>query len=191
MFRDENSAARRNSQRARREGGFAGPSHIGPLQMSLWKEQAQPRDEVDPDIKHQLPWLNAHALAELPGPLKRDVKARAVDRFFVNWILYPGPTGTSHGHLHNLPVLYQDAQPGSVLWHAVRAVAFADMRHIWDGGVYFSTEARRSYGAALTGIRAHAANENELTTDQVLAALLLVDSFEVRIPLLCPRIMPT
>jgi hypothetical protein len=180
MFRDETVAARRNSQRARREGSFSGPSRIGPLPMSLWEGQMQTGDSLDPAMKHQLPWLNAHALVGLPGPLRRDVETRAVDRFFVNWILYPGPGGTSHGHLHNLPVLYQDAQPGSVLWHAVRAVAFADMRHFCDGEVSFSVKARRSYGAALAGIRANVANDQELTTDHLLAALLLVDSFEVR-----------
>ena len=147
--------------------------------MSLLEEQAQAVDRANPDTKYQLPWLNTHALAGLPGPLKRDVEARAVDRFFINWILYPGPAGTSHGHLQNLPLLYQDAPSGSVLWHAVRAVAFADVRHVWDGDVSFSVKARRSYGAALAGIRANAANDHEITTDHVLAALLLVDSFEV------------
>ena len=181
MFRNENTTARRNSQRARREGGFSCVCHFGRLPMSLLQDETLATDDVDLDIKHQLPWLNARTLAQLPEPLKRDVEARAVDRFFVNWILYPGPAGTSHGHLHNLPILYQDTKPGSVLWHAVRAVAFADMRHLRHGDILFSTKARLSYGAALAGIRMNAANDRELATDHVLAALLLVDGFEVRV----------
>lgn len=66
----------------------------------------------------------------MPEPLKRDVQSRAVERFFINWILHPGRNGTP-GHMANLPVLYDSAPPESALAHAVRTVAFADVRHTY------------------------------------------------------------
>lgn len=134
-----------------------------------------------PEISWQslFPWLNNRSLAVLPEPLKRDLETRAVDRFFVNWILYPGRDGGSIGHMHDLPKLYHTALPDSVLWHAVRAVAFADLRHTRDHDVPFNLKAQRSYGAALNRIRIAVETGQELLTDDTFSGLLLIDSFEV------------
>jgi hypothetical protein len=37
------------------------------------------------------------AFGEVPGPLKRDVETRAVERFFVNWTLHPSNHGVTPG----------------------------------------------------------------------------------------------
>ena len=182
IFRDENEAAQRNSQRARRElrdGRILAASfNISP--SCAYQEQLTPTsdDDLDQALQQQYQWLTARAFAEVPGPLKRDPEARAVDRFFVNWILYPSNRGESPGYMHDLPMLYLGAPPESVLWCAVRAVAFADMKDARAGPSAFPIRARQHYGAALARMRTVAGNEHELAQDRVLAALLLIDNFE-------------
>ena len=143
------------------------------------------------DLQQQFWWLNRSALATLPEPLKRDVNTRAVDRFFVNWILHPGSSGVSPGHLHDLPLLYKDSAPGSVLWLSVRALAFADMKTVHDGNIPFSVKARKHYGAALIRMREAAMDQQALADDRTLAALLLIDNFEVCQSSLSPKLSNT
>lgn len=52
----------------------------------------------------------------------------------------------------NLPVLYNSAPKDSALGHAVRTVAFADVRHMYELGVSYNSRARQSYGTALSRI---------------------------------------
>ncbi|KAI9737249.1 MAG: hypothetical protein M1818_005781 [Claussenomyces sp. TS43310] len=182
IFRDENEIAQRNSERARREvRGVQVP--VIPLDIipSQATEESQPQastDILDPGLRLQYSWLNDRALAEVPGPLKRDLESRAVDRFFVNWTLYPGNDGASPGHMQSLSPLYFNAPPHSVLWLAVWAVACADMKHEIVGDTPFHIKARQYYGAALSRLRV-VAQEQSLVNDQVLAAILLIDDFAV------------
>ena len=82
--------------------------------------------------------------------------------------------------MSHVPALYYDSESNSVLAYAIQAMAFADVKNANSTeGVSFQTKARRSYGAALKGIRKAAENEQELSSDSSLATLLLVDSFEV------------
>ena len=84
------------------------------------------------------------------------------------------------GHMHHLPSLFYLAPIDSILWHAVRAMAFADVKNARNGeGVPFHIKARASYGMALTRVREAAQDEENLATDDALTALLLLDSFEV------------
>ncbi|KIW26162.1 hypothetical protein, variant [Cladophialophora immunda] len=182
MFRDENEASQKNSERARREvrEGKAPAMSFDVLPSQVLQEQHPQASThvVEPGLLLQYPWLSDRALAEVPGPLKRDVETRAVARFFVNWTLYPGNDGVVPGHMHDLYPLYLSAPPGSVLWLAVRAVACADMRHESVGDTPFHIKARQYYGAALNGLRVVAHEEHRLASDQVLAAILLIDNFE-------------
>ncbi|KAF2673700.1 hypothetical protein BT63DRAFT_431674 [Microthyrium microscopicum] len=184
VFRDENEVAKRNSKRARgergqsfnRSGEASSSSSIVPR-----GRQALAADNV-PDIEtlqRQFLWLNQRALAEIPEPLKRDVETRAIERFFINWTLHPSNDGGSPGHMHNLPALYSATQPDSVLWHAVRAVAFAEVRNQSIDNVPFNVKARQQYGAALNSVRTIVTNENDIANDRVLSAILLLDNFEL------------
>jgi hypothetical protein len=84
--------------------------------------------------------------------------------------------------MSGLPTLVFTAEQGSVLWLAVRAVAFADMRDETSGSVPFHVKARQHYGAALNRMRAVIADgQEDLGSDAVLTAMLLVDNFEVRL----------
>lgn len=76
-------------------------------------------------------------------------------------------------------MLFHDAEHNSVLWLAVRAMAFADMRNQRAENVPFQVKARQHYGAALNGMRAVVADQQDLGDDRVLLAMLLIDNFEV------------
>jgi len=179
IFRDENETAQVGSRRARREPRTRTALYeVGPSR-TIGEEQTR---EETPDLtvlQRHFPWLNAVGLAEVSGPLKRDLETRAVERFFVNWTLYPENDGTSPGHMHNLHSLYSTVLPGSVLWLAVRAVAVADMRRPDGGEIPFHIKARQYYGAALVRLRDVLNEQKEVVDDHVLAALLLIDNFEV------------
>lgn len=59
-------------------------------------------------------------------------------------------------------------------------MAFADIKNARSrDGVPFHIQARRSYGQALTQIRKAAQADQDISSDEVLVALLLIDSFEV------------
>jgi hypothetical protein len=81
--------------------------------------------------------------------------------------------------MHDLPMLYLSAPPDSVLWLAVRAMAFADMRGQNAGDVPFYIKARQHYGAALNRMRMIVHDQQDLADDRILSAILLIDSFEV------------
>ena len=184
IFRDENAVSQRNSERARRRPRTDRipriPLDATPSQAN-WEQQTQASTNVpDSDLQFQYSWLNERSIADVPGPLKKDLETRAVDRFFVNWTLYPLNDEASTGYMHDLPMLYLSAPPKSILWQAVRAVAFADMKHASAGESNFYIMARQHYGATLSRIRAAALEEQELANDYVLAAILLIDNFEVR-----------
>lgn len=174
VFRSENAVAQRNSRRAR------GESSIN-RSISTYAADAQTEAVTAPslpttypsydDLKRWYPWLSARALAHPPEPLKRAIETRAVERVFVDWILFPRSDGLSPGYMHDFPKLYSEAEPGSVLWFAVRALAFADLK---DAGA-----ARRAYGSALNRLQRIATNDQEFSSNHVLAALLLIDNFEV------------
>jgi hypothetical protein len=84
-----------------------------------------------------------------------------------------------HGYMHDLPMLFYTAQPDSVLWHAVRALAFAGLRNQITGTTPFYIKARQQYGAALNSIRKVIDDQNDLADDRILSAMLLIDNFEV------------
>ncbi|ORY56412.1 uncharacterized protein BCR38DRAFT_469504 [Pseudomassariella vexata] len=184
IFRDENEEAQRNSARARGEKRY-----LGGLQAAFsWELQTSPYNPRTTDdaaiIYQQYPWPNASALSSIvPPSLQLDLDTCALDRFFVNWTLHPCNHGVSPGHMDQLPRLYLSAAPGSVLWHAIRAVAFADMRYRTisaRGETPFHIRAWQQYGEALKAMRALALGVNEgVADDSCLAAILLIDNFEL------------
>ena len=173
LFFNENDRARRNSQRARGECGQRA------IQLPIVSGQVLQIRPLVTSPQHEHPWFKRTALNDIPGPLKRDLETRAVDRFFVNWTLYPRNDGMSLGYMYDLPTLYNSAPSESTLWHAIRAIAFADIKYERDKDVTFSYKARKSYGAALKSIRQIATDDQILLSDTILAALLLIDEFEI------------
>ena len=149
--------------------------------IPVQEQQTQGYTNVRDPILHQLySWLNDRALRDIPNHLQEDLESRAVDRFFVNWTLYPSNDGVLLGFMHYLPTLYLIAPPGSILWLAVRTLAFADLRHQRTGDSSFLTKTLEYYGAALTLLKTLADDEQSLDNGHVLAAILLIDNFEVQ-----------
>lgn len=183
VFRDENETARRNSERARR----VLPNHSSVpliLQASNSPDLMRPAFQVGPDVSlgQSYPWLNDRSLSQIPSVILRDIDTRAVERFFINWTLNPDNDGISPGHMSDLPFLYSKSSQNSMLWFAVRAVAFADMYRHSIGNYSFSNKALQHYGAALNRLRTLTQEKEWLSDDSVLAALLLIDNFEVLSP---------
>ncbi|KAK3683173.1 hypothetical protein LTR37_020486 [Vermiconidia calcicola] len=176
LFLAENEVAQRNSMLARRPRSLGRGQIVANSSPSQTSEDPQPSELPTEGSRKLYYWLNDTALAEVPGPLKRDTETRAVERFFLDWTLNPTNDGVAPGYMHDLPLLYASAAPGSVLWHAVRAVAFADLKD-YDRGS-FSSKARQNYGGALTRMRSIAEDSQRLAEDRILAALLLIDNFE-------------
>jgi hypothetical protein len=81
--------------------------------------------------------------------------------------------------MHDLPTLCLSEPPDSVLGLAVRAVAFADLRNESAGNVPFYIKAQQHYGAALNRMRMIVQNQQDLASDRILSAVLLIDNFEV------------
>jgi hypothetical protein len=99
IFRDENEVAQRNSQRARGEWKqipVAAASSLANI-VRQGQQLQEAGDMTDEFLQKQYSWLNERALAEVPGPLKKDLETRAVERFFINWTLYPSNHGESPG----------------------------------------------------------------------------------------------
>lgn len=76
-------------------------------------------------------------------------------------------------------MLFLGVQQDSVLWLAVRAVAFADTRNESTGNVSFHTKSRQHYGAALNRMRTVINDQQSLGDDRILFSMLLIDNFEV------------
>ena len=177
IFRNENAVAQRNSKRARRERRHVAPMRAA--QQKLFEQSSNTSSDselFDPQAINSL--LRKEAFSEPSGPLKRDLAARAVERLFVDWILAPHKDTSSPGHMHDLPQLYYSS-PDSILCPAVDALAFAHLKGAQSDNLSFKIRARRSYGAALSRLRDLAGDDTNIRRNEVLAALLLIDSFEV------------
>jgi hypothetical protein len=147
--------------------------------MSFAEEIQTLPSESEAGLQTLYPWLNENALATLPECVSYDVETRAVDQYLVNFC----KLGIPGSYMDCLPVLYHTAPVNSALWHAVRTMAFARLKNAWNGqqGVPFSIAARRSYGYFLCAIRESIEHTESMMTNETLAALLLMDSFEVRL----------
>jgi hypothetical protein len=124
---------------------------------------------------------NVRPIEDVSEPLRRSHEARAVDRFFIDWVVPPGDDGLSPGELHFLSMLYHLAPDDSALRSAVHALAFGTLGHCIRVGAPFHIQARREYEIALARLQHVAADDNQMGQDSTLAALLLVDNFEVTI----------
>ena len=186
IFMDENQRAQRNSERARRERQTPLVSPLSfELEPASTSQSTMPQVQASTqthafDFKEIYPWLEQRYLTQIPRNLSQDLESRAVDRFFNAWTLFPCNKGLSPGHMHELPMLYFSAPSESILWHALRAIAFAALKYQYAGDTPFTTKALRHYGSALRHLQDIVDDEPMLADDRILAAMLLIDSFEVR-----------
>ena len=177
-FRNENQHAQELSRRSRRE--LQHGAWLAGSEAALQDIEASAPSELEFNeitLQAQFSWLNEQAFASIPDHVRLDAATQAVDRFFANWIVYPNEL--SPGYMHHLPLLYETATPDSVLRSSIRALAFADVRRTSSGGQDYKLKALQNYGAAIHRLRAVAGEPTNFQRDETLAALLLIDAFEV------------
>ncbi|KAF2159673.1 hypothetical protein M409DRAFT_37879, partial [Zasmidium cellare ATCC 36951] len=171
VFRDHNEFAQRKSEIARgtRKASSRSPPKPGPA----------PEDNTPSSDEY--PWLNELARSEIPPSLYNSLEQRAIDRFFLDWVLYPCNRGSSPGYMKELPRLYESADEDCVLRRAVEAMAFAAQKdRKGSDGVIFSTKAQNQYGAALARMQTKiTSGEGGFADDGTLAGLLLIENFEM------------
>lgn len=173
-FRDETERAQQLSRRARGET----QGQTSSVDSSVARTDTQEPMVIDASaLRSHFSWLNERALAGLPAHIKRDPTILAVERFFAKWIAYPDDV--SPGYMHSLPLLHEMSAPNSVLHLSVLAVAFADLRFVESGSREYEFRGLRSYGSAITRLRVIVQEPNDFKDDQTLAAILLLDIFEV------------
>ena len=120
-------------------------------------------------LQQRFPWLTQTALAVLPAQVKQDGEARAVERFFTQWIVYPD--AVSQGYMHHLPLLYDKSDSNSVLRLSVLALAYGESRD-------YGLKGLQNYGAAIARLQVVVKEPDSVDDDQLLAAILLIDAFE-------------
>lgn len=123
------------------------------------------------DDLHPPTWLKTNV--EVPRNLRKDLDTRVVDTFFKSWIMHPCNHDITPGHLQDLPAIYHRSLPGTSSRLAIEALAYADVPG-------YEVKARSRYGAALARVRDDISDEEKAKRDAVLAALLIIDNYEVR-----------
>lgn len=86
--------------------------------------------------------------------------------------MHPCNHNISPGHLQDLPNIYHQSLPGTSSRLAIEALAYADMPG-------YEAKARSRYGAALARVRDVINDEERAKRDALLAALLIIDNYEV------------
>ena len=118
-----------------------------------------------------------------PSPLLRDRTQRAIDRFFLDWIMHPCCIErVCPGYLHLAAQLYNRETSSPVLRSAVEALAFANVRGALDGNSRaFAVKAQASYGRAIQELRGllTTASPHVLTGDDIVAAIIFLDNWEL------------
>lgn len=86
--------------------------------------------------------------------------------------MHPCNHNITPGHLQDLPQIYHNSLPGTSARLAIEALAYADTPG-------YGTKARARYGAALERVREVIGDAERVKRDAVLAALLVIDNYEV------------
>ena len=105
-FRNENSVAQRNSERARRKPSTA--SVTPPVRPGRASKSASPPfiDFSGQLAETEHPWLQDQAYKTIPKKVSQLVLDRLIDRYFYDWIIVPADKGVAVGHLAQVPSLY-------------------------------------------------------------------------------------
>lgn len=131
----------------------------------------------------QQQYLDWELSSPLIAPLSRSRVRRAVERCFLNWIMYPCDLEKGcGGYLPLTPALYDSEHSSPLLRSAVEALAFANVGDAKDiDGRWFHTKARARYGAVIQELRGIVATShpNALLRGDVLASILLLDNWEL------------
>lgn len=182
VFRDENQAAKRGSERARQQRRRERPEFI-PLEVALPTEQVARRDapSASDESDKRYFWLNEQAIATIPEPLPRDQNARVVERFFIDWTAISREDGISSGRELDLPISYSSTEQKSILWLAVDTMALAHVGRLQSRRLSEPRGALSRYGEALSALYEMAYDDVAFASNDAIIAILLLDTFKVRL----------
>lgn len=170
IFRDEREKARSASQRARTQLGQRRTRIIDGVSVG----ESQCPDPVA-FLKHRL-WLTK---ASLPRTLSSPLEERASCALFFDWTMNPSNEGISPGYMDLIRPFYNAQPPGSLLRVAVEALAFANIQSLTVTNCDFACLARIKYGESLMLLRSAIRFKGFQLEDHELAAVFVVDIFEV------------
>lgn len=187
VFRDENQAAKEGSERARQKGRRERPEIIQ-LEMFLPRSRDTRNSLFGANQSESTYyWLKEQPVVSMPEQLARDWSSRAVERFFADWTKVPCEDGISIGCELDLPILYSSTMRNSILWLAVDTMALAHVGHLEPRGLSEPRGALKRYGETLSALYELAYDNRAFAGVDVIAGILLLDTFEVRPPTLIPK----
>lgn len=201
IIRSENAIGRSNPRRSRRSSTqrrfVSGVTSMtadmqlpGSIQTLPVPSRASSFPQGQSEVQGHLYTQGVHPYSPLsttsqsvPAPLLRSRMQRAIERFFLDWIMYPCCTEKiCPGYLHLTVELYHSSSSSPLLRSAVQALAFANVRGAHDlDGRSFLLKAQACYGNAIQQLRhlVETAPPHVLAGDDVVASILFLDSWEL------------
>ena len=166
-FRDETDTARSGSIRGRSQRRrTAGTRALLGLQERQGCIEAPSSSQTN----------RAGPESRFSADLQPDRSAQLVEQMFTEWTLVPS---RKLEHAVQLPLLHVKTAPHSLLWLAVRALAYAHCSEDITAAISHGETALDVYGRALSILRNAAGDPQNLQDNEVLGAILLLDNFEV------------
>ena len=111
-----------------------------------------------------------------------DWHGQAISMFFYDYVVVPKePELFGTGYLQPIPDLYSKEKEMSALGQAVSAVALTSLSHRTSLD-YLLNNARQRYGNALSLLEKSLRSEAAMKADNTLAAILVLDCYEVSYP---------
>jgi hypothetical protein len=135
-------------------------------------------------ISTTYPW--AKAAPQAPAPSVEDA---AVDQFFEKYVMYPCNHRSTPGFLEHLPSLVAGEfklEGRMALRWAVRATAYASISKEQDS-VALGDKALECYGHALSALGEALKDPAHAPDDMTLMTIVVLDIFEVSLPISCQR----
>lgn len=169
IFRDEREKARAASRRARRQPGQQRTSMVD---NAVEKSRCLGFGSF---LEQRL----CLTKASLPITLSSLVEERAACALFIDWTMDPSNEGISPGYMDLIRPFYYAQPPGSLLRVAVEALAFASIQSLTLTNGDFARLARIKYGESLILLRSAILSKGFQLQDYELAAVFVVDMFEV------------
>ena len=121
---------------------------------------------------------DSYATGTIPPPLPTDWHGQAISMFSQDYVVTSRTSIFDTGYLQIVPSLYASEKEMSALSQAVSAVALTSVAHRTRLD-RLSAQARQRYGLALKLLREAMSDQKMVKSDSCLAAILLLDFYEV------------
>lgn len=179
----EQRASGARPRRGRGNGGLRGNKEASGVRDQT-STTNKPKEEVraikSEDGPERFPVVSRHT-SLYKSPVSIDWNEPALCRFFADYTMDTDNLKVNPGFLHNLSLLYNEATSNDeLLVQAVKACALANFSN-QSRSDHFLIKARSAYGKSLALLH-KAQSEGQLTSISTLAAVLLMNMYDVRSP---------